>query len=309
MSVELVCGDPAFLDLTFAGLDGLPGPGEERHAEDLLRTPGGGATVAIGAARLGLATALATPLGADAEGDLLRATLRAEGVAFSERTVARTPVTAVLPWGGERAMATFQPEEPLEPGDVTAFAPQAVVLGGTRLHCARQGVPLYVTLGDADARALAPAAARGELPAQLTTARALIVNAREASLLAGASNPVVAARTLAAAGIPRVVVTLGADGALAVEGETLTTADGVAVEAVDTTGAGDLFTATYIWSELRGADPVQRLQWACLAAALSVRVPTAVAGAQTFPTLARAGTKRGLALPPDASTEILGGSE
>jgi hypothetical protein len=40
-----------------------------------------------------------------------------------------------------------------------------------------------------------------------------------------------------------------------------------------------------------------------------VRVPTAVAGAQSFPTLARAGTERGLALPPDASTEILGGSE
>ncbi|MDO8184294.1 carbohydrate kinase family protein [Conexibacter sp. JD483] len=308
MSVELVCGDPAFLDLTFAGLDGLPGPGEERHADDLLRTPGGGATVAIGAARLGLKTALATPLGADAEGDLLRAALRAEGVAFSERTVERTPVTAVLPWGGERAMATFQPDEPLEPADIAAFAPQAVVLGGTRLRCAPPGVPLYVTLGDADARALAPKAASGDLPAALTSARALIVNAREASLLAGASNPVVAARTLARS-IPRVVVTLGADGALAVEGETLITADGVAVEAVDTTGAGDLFTATYIWSELRGADPAQRLQWACLAAALSVRVPTAVAGAQTFPTLARAGTKRGLALPPDASTEILGGSQ
>lgn len=306
--VELVCGDPAFLDLTFAGLDGLPGPGEERHADDLLRTPGGGATVAIGAARLGLRTALATPLGADAEGDLLRATLRAEGVAVSARTVARTPVTAVLPWGGERAMATFQPEEPLTTADVAAFDPGAVVLGGTRLHCAPAGVPLYVTLGDADARALAPAAARGELPEQLATARALIVNAREASLLAGERDPVAAARALARA-IPRVVVTLGPDGALAAEGGTLVTADGVAVDAVDTTGAGDLFTATYVWSELRGADPRQRLQWACLAAALSVRVPTAVAGAQTLDTLARAGTERGLALPPDASTEILGGSE
>jgi len=306
--VELVCGDPAFLDLTFAGLDGLPGPGEERHADDLLRTPGGAAAVAIGAARLGLRTALATPLGADPEGDLLRAALRAEGVALTERAVARTPVTAVLPWAGERAMATFQPEEPLELRDVAAFAPRAVVIAGTRLHCAPEGVELYVTLGDAEARALAPVVARGELPERLRGARALIVNAREASLLAGESNPVVAARALARS-IPRVVVTLGPDGALAVEGETLVTADGVAVEAVDTTGAGDLFTATYIWSELRGADPAQRLQWACLAAALSVRVPTAVAGAQSFPTLARAGTERGLALPPDASTEILGGSE
>ncbi len=310
MSVELVCGDPAFLDLTFAGLDGLPGPGEERHAEDLLRTPGGGATVAIGAARLGLTTALATPLGADAEGDLLRATLRAEGVALHRAPRStRTPVTAVLPWGGERAMATFQPDEPLEPRDVAAFDPAR---RRARRHAPAVRAGRRPALRHARRRRCArarPAAARGELPQALTTARALIVNAREASLLAGETNPALAARTLARAGIPRVVVTLGADGALAVEGETLTTADGVAVEAVDTTGAGDLFTATYIWSELRGADPAQRLQWACLAAALSVRVPTAVAGAQTFPTLARAGTKRGLALPPAASTEILGGSE
>ena len=59
-----------FLDLTFAGLDELPPLGGERFATDLIRSPGGGAITATGAARLGLDTVLAAPLGEDPSGDV-----------------------------------------------------------------------------------------------------------------------------------------------------------------------------------------------------------------------------------------------
>ena len=51
---DLVVATPVFLDLTFVGLESLPALGEERFAAKLLRSPGGGAITAVGAARLGL---------------------------------------------------------------------------------------------------------------------------------------------------------------------------------------------------------------------------------------------------------------
>ncbi len=298
MSTDLVCADPAFVDLTFVGLDALPAPGEERHARDLLRSPGGAATVAIGAARLGLSTALASPLGDDADGRFVRDALAAEGVACTPRTVARTPVTAVLPHDGERAMVTFNPDERPTREDVAAFAPRAVLASITRLESVPDGAALYATAGDEEARACAGA----PLPERVTSARALVVNAREARLLSGLDEVGAAALALAAT-VSRVVVTLGPDGALTAADGVVQRVDGVAVgDPVDTTGAGDLFAAAYIWSDLAGASPEHCLRWACLAAALSVRVPTAVAGAQTIEELAAAGAERGLAVPGQTTT-------
>jgi ribokinase len=292
VTVDLACGTPAFLDLTFSGLEALPGPGEERFAQALLRSPGGGAITAIGAARLGLSVALATPLGRDPEGALLREVLEREGVRCAPRTVARTPVTAVLPVDGERAMASFQPPSDLSREDLELHDPRAVVLSLPRIRCAPPGAALYATAGDDDARAHASAP-----PAELAGARALLLNEREALVMSGAADAASAARTLAAVA-PTVVVTRGADGALAVSEGELGEVPGVPADAVvDTTGAGDLFSATYIWADLGGAPLRDRLAWSCLHASRSVGVPTGVAGAHWMGALAAVGVELGLALP------------
>jgi sugar/nucleoside kinase (ribokinase family) len=72
---------------------------------------------------------------------------------------------------------------------------------------------------------------------------------------------------------------------------------GVRVDAVDTTGAGDLFSAAYVWADHWGAPLEERLRWAVLYAALSVRVATAVAGAVTLRALLEEGAELGLASP------------
>jgi ribokinase len=293
--IDIACGERAFVDLTFAGLEALPAVGEERHAGDFLRSPGGGAITAIGAARLGLASALVSPIGADAEGDYLRAALAEEGVRWAGREVPRTAVTAVLPADGDRAMATFDPGEELTADELAAVAPRAVVLSLPRLGVAPPAARLYATVGDAEARAGTGAAVPG-----IEGARALLVNEREAHLLTGVEDPIGAAHRLAEH-TERVVVTIGAAGALELSGGELRKAHGLRYEAVDTTGAGDLFAAAYVWADLAGAEPHERLRWAVLYASMSVGVSTAVAGAATLEGLVEAGARFGLA-PPAATT-------
>jgi ribokinase len=293
VSVDLAVATPAFLDLNFVGLESLPGPGEERFAGELRRAPGGGAITAIGAARLGLTTALVAPLAEDEAGDLIRRVLHSEGVAVVDPRGPRTPLTVVMPAGGERAMVTVDPGVRARPADVAAVEPRAVSISLDQLDLLPPGAHAYVTCGDDDARAFSR-----RLPRGLAGIRALIVNQREARALTGTEDPAEAARQLGeiAAGA---VVTLGAQGAVAaVDGELLTVPGMDAGPAVDPTGAEDLFAAAYAWADLRGADIADRVRWAVLGAALSVTAPTGVGGAVSRARLLEEGTRRGLPAPP-----------
>jgi len=96
-----------------------------------------------------------------------------------------------------------------------------------------------------------------------------------------------------------VVVTLAADGAIASSGGEIVAAAAEHVDdPVDTTGAGDLLVSGYIWADLRGADPADRLRWAVLYASLAITTATGVGGALTEAELIEAGAARGLAAPP-----------
>ncbi|MFD5799705.1 PfkB family carbohydrate kinase, partial [Streptomyces diastatochromogenes] len=79
----------------------------------------------------------------------------------------------------------------------------------------------------------------------------LIVNEHEARVLLGDSavgeEPEDWARLLLAKGPRSVVVTLGAEGALVCDSSGVARVPSVKVDAVDTTGAGDAFTAALAW--------------------------------------------------------------
>jgi ribokinase len=298
MGVDLAVATPVFLDYTFVGLEALPGPGEERFAGDMLRSPGGGAITAIGAVRLGLTAGIAAPLGRDLAGNFVRLALDEEGIASGEPRDIRTPTTVVMPVDGERAMVTVDPGARARRSDVEALEPRAVGVNLELLEVAPPGPYTYVTCGDDDARAFAR-----RIPPALADARALFVNRREACVLTGADTPEEAARELAEVA-STVVVTLGPRGAFGVvEGTTVQVGGEEARRVVDATGAGDLFAAAYTWLDLLGADPEARMRWANLYAALSVGSPTGVGGAVTRAELLEEGRRRGLPGLPDVAAE------
>jgi len=127
----------------------------------------------------------------------------------------------------------------------------------------------------------------------LRAVRSCTANAGEAARLTGRHDPVESASVLARHG-PTAVVTVGEGGAVAVDGDGIVMVPAPQVEVVDATGAGDLFVAAYVWADLRGAGIEDRLRWATLYASLSVRAPTAFAGAVGLEELSREGWSRGL---------------
>ena len=297
MAFDLAVATPVFLDLTFTGLEALPGPGEERFASDLVRSPGGGAITAVGAARLGLKTALAAPLGDDVAGELIIEVLAKDGVEIVSRRAPRTPVTVVLPIGDDRSMVTVDPGVRANISDISCLEPRAVASNLDLLYVVPEGVDAYVTCGDDDARAYA-----GRPPGQLAGARALFVSEGEALTLTGADDAEAAARKLAEC-VPTVVVTLGGRGAIAlIEGERVEAGPWDVGPVVDATGAGDLLVAAYIWADQLNAPPRDRLRWSVIYAALSITTPTAVGGAATLERLLAEGAKAGLAPPNGVST-------
>jgi ribokinase len=295
LSIELAVATPAFLDLTFVGLEALPDPGEERFAGELLRSPGGGAITAVAAARLGLDTALVAPVGDDLGGRYVRTELERDGVVLAGFRTKRTPETVVMPVGQDRTMVTVDPGIRARASDVAALTPVAVAANLDQLDLVPNGVRAYLTCGDDDARAFA-----GNLPPRLVGTRALFLNAREALVLTGEATAKAALERLGE-WIETVIVTIDAQRALAMVGgapaEVPDYSDGAIV---DVTGDRDLLCAAFAWADLRGARPAERIAWAQLYSQLAMGVPTATGGAVTEARLLEEGMRRCLTRPSRA---------
>jgi sugar/nucleoside kinase (ribokinase family) len=285
-----VVGAP-FLDLTFAGLPQVPGPGEEVVARELHVAPGGTGMQAIGAARLGLSAALVSPIGDDPAGVVLRTMLSAEGVEWIGRRTGSTATTAILSTPDGSAMATAFDEAEPSAEDVAGVDAKAFVLSLGRLPLRPPKGVIYATTGGIELDAGIDV---GDV--SFDGVRALIVNEHEALRLSDTNDAAAAAKTLAGR-VSCVVITLGADGAIASENGRITHAMAPDIDEVDATGAGDLFVPAYLWADVNGFDIEQRVTWATLYAGLSVRAPTAFEGAVTVDELLEMGVRRGLPPP------------
>ncbi|WP_426514061.1 carbohydrate kinase family protein [Dactylosporangium sp. McL0621] len=276
--MDLFVSGVVFLDIVFTGLHRLPRPGEETWAPGMGSSPGGIANLAVAASRLGLQTGLGAAFSTDAYGEFCRDVLREQDVDLRPSRCFEdwhSPVTVSLAYERDRSMITHGHPAPVGPdglvGELPAARAASVSLTGERLpwvrRAARSGTLVFADVGWDDS-AEWPAAALDALE----DCHAFLPNAVEAMHYTRTDSPRAALHRLADR-VPVAVVTCGADGALAIDaatGETVS-APPVPVEALDPTGAGDVFTAGFIAATLWQRPLRERLAFANLVAALSVR--------------------------------------
>lgn len=255
----LVLG-PVYCDLVFADLDTLPRLGEERFARRFLLAAGGSAITAIALRRLGHRVSLASHVGDDAHGRLVRASLAQEGVdthLLEMLAGAPTPITVVLTTPADRAFVTYLGTNPTAP-DLVRLLPRAEA---RHLHVAgfptalahpdvveaghQQGLSVSFDPGW-DARALTDPRVR----AVARSADVLLPNRPEACLLVDAPATTSASEALTRLAATRphgiTVVKDGPDGAYAHAGEERAYVAAPPVQAIDPTGAGDVFDAGFL---------------------------------------------------------------
>lgn len=246
----------------------LPRPGETITGAQLARYPGGkGANQAFAARRLGARVSLLACVGDDAAADHAQSLLRAEGVDLGAMQIAKQSHTGV-------ALICVSTE--------TGENQISVAPGANRhLRLPPLGAPQYDGVMCqleapldvlAAARSYAPFLCLNAAPALalprdlLHMPDLLIVNETEAAFYGDALRD--------SPGL--VALTLGADGAVLMrKGVEIARQSGFAVDVVDSTGAGDCFSAALVVALLRGLGPMEALRHACAAGALACTKPGA----------------------------------
>jgi ribokinase len=252
-----------------ARMDRVPGPGETIAGSRLERHAGGkGLNQAVAAARLGADVVMLGSVGPDAAAEMLLNTLADNGVRIDDVLRSETQTGSALVLleasgenriiviGGANASTRALPRgwrEIIEGAGLLVMqleVPLELVAAAAR--CARQaGVP--VMLNPSPATPLPD-----DLLADVTI---LVINETEAAAIGIA----------AASGVPHVITTLGARGAVyrGPDGDEVHV-PAPTVQVVDTTGAGDAFTGALADAWIRGESPATSVGRACAAGALAV---------------------------------------
>ena len=242
-------------DLSFT-VASLPRPGQTVLASELTLSPGGkGANQAVAAARAGASVQLVAALGTDAAADELRAHLRANGVGLEATVEVPGP-------SGTAAIV------------VDADAENCIIVApGANAHLTLSSAAIRSVIADSDvvlisleipiATAVAAAGVGREAGSVvLVNASPAVPDADDRARLADHADVIVVNETEASdwaqARVTHLVVTRGADG-VSYRGDGVSVdVPAPAVEAVDTTGAGDVFAGVLAAAWTTGVEDALR---------------------------------------------------
>lgn len=275
--------------------DRLPGPGETVTGGRFAQHHGGkGGNQAVAAARLGAAVSFVGAVGDDSFGSQARAALAAERIDVAELATHPGTVTGValilVDGAGENLISVASGANgTVSPDAVTAalvrLAPVTgdVILVGHEIPTASARAALAAGRAAGAVTILNPAPADGLDAATLSLADIATPNAGEAAVLAAACGPL-------ASLVRSVLVSEGAAGArLETDGHVRAIAT-IAVDAVDTVGAGDTLNGALAAGLAEGRTLEVAARRAVAAASLAV---TRAGAREGMPTLAELETALG----------------
>lgn len=276
----------------------IPSPGETLFATCTRSQAGGkGANQAVAAARAGAAVALVGRIGEDETGAMMLAALTSAGVAVAgvdPVAGARTGTAYITVGAGQNTIvvdrgANWRWPEGLAGAEATVRSATVVV--------AQMEVPDDVIGMAARAsgnRFVLNAAPARPVPTDvLPHCDPLVVNEHELALLTGgtATNPreaIALQRNLLDLGARSVVTTLGAAGAVWVDGQSDGHVPAPHIQPIDSTGAGDAFVGILATALASGAELPTAVRRAVTGAALSVQQPGTHDSYPTAPEIDRA---------------------
>jgi len=243
---------------------------------------GGGlvSTALVAAARLGVRCAYADVMGVDEDSRWIEADMQREGIDTSlvvHHPDAR-PIHAFIVVAQDQSTRTIlyttagqQPYAPDYPPADAIRTARVLLLDDVN----QLSIPQLVRAVKIARAAGIPVVADFELQPHaelLHVVDHLIVSLRYAEKVTGVGEPVAAARALWHNARAAVVVTCGVDGSWALTGDgTPIHQPAFPVQAVDTTGCGDVFHGAYAAALTWGYDLRERLRWAAASAALKAR--------------------------------------
>ena len=266
--------------------DRLPASGETLLASSFQTFPGGkGANQAVAAARMGAQVQMIGKVGRDAFGEQLLANLRANDVATAHvgraNTSSGTALITVAAQGRNTIVVAAGANHEVLPQDLDDWQDALI---NADLLLMQLEIPLKTVIEAArraharGVRVMLNPSPMQPLPAELLgTLDMLVMNESETALLSGedVSTPQGLERAghkLLAAGVEWVVITLGGQGAVAVNREGVIHSPAFRVQVVDTVAAGDAFTGALAVAMAEKAEPQEALRIANAAGALAVTV-------------------------------------
>ncbi len=268
----------------------VPKPGETLIGQSFDTVPGGkGANQATAAARLGAHTCFAGCVGNDAFGEMQRRNMSAEGIDLTYLKThpgepTGTAVILVAEEGQNSIVVTPAANLGITPEDIAGMEDLFENIDAVLMQLEIPLETVEATLDMArrhDVLSIVDAGPAQQVPgAIIEKAEILSPNETEAEAITGVSIRTVddarkAGRELMERGARRAVLKLGAMGALYIDDKEWIHVPAYAITPVDTTAAGDAFTAALalVWEERRPGDA---LEFANAAGALAATV----AGAQ-----------------------------